>query len=178
MHAACANLDDFATGTAVTLTAVAAPGSVFTGWLGGCTGTQACVVNVNGATGVSATFAPNTVLPGIDIDGNGAYAALTDGLLILRYLLDLTGTALTNGATVAGAPRTTPVEVSLQLANIKPLVDVDGNGQCDALTDGLILIRYLFGLRGNPLIAGAVGAGATRVTALQIEDYIRSITPP
>ena len=168
----------FATGTAVTLTAVAAPGSVFTGWLGGCTGTQACVVNVNAATGVSATFAPNTVLLRIDIDGNGAYAALTDGLLILRYLLDLTGPALTNGATVAGAPRTTPADVSLLLDNIKPLLDVDGNGQCDALTDGLMLIRYFFGLRGNPLIAGAVGTGATRVTTLQIEDYIGSITPP
>ena len=168
----------FVTGTAVTLTAVPDPGSVFTGWLGKCTGTLPCLVSVNAATGVSATFAPNTVLPRVDIDGNGGYDALTDGLLILRYLFGLTGTALTNGATVAGAPRTTPADVTQQLDNIKPLLDVDGNGQSDALTDGLMLIRYFFGLRGNPLIASAVGPGATRATTVLIETYIQSITPP
>ena len=28
--------------------------------------------------------------------------------------------------------------------------DFDGNGQVDALTDGLILLRYTFGLTGGP----------------------------
>ena len=81
-------------------------------------------------------------------------------------------------ATAVGSPRTTPADVAQQLDNIKPLLDVDGNGQADALTDGLMLIRYFFGLRGAPLISSAIGTGATRTTTVQIEAYIVSITPP
>ena len=51
----------------------------------------------------------------------------------------------------------------VQMDNIKPLLDVDGNGKVEAVTDGLMLIRYLFGLRGPSLIAGAIGTGATRM---------------
>src|SRR5207249_5396067 len=48
----------FVSGTAVTLTAAPAAGSVFTGWSGGaCTGTDSCVVTVTAATTVTATFA-------------------------------------------------------------------------------------------------------------------------
>jgi hypothetical protein len=49
-----ATLDE---GTAVTLTATPAAGSKFTGWGGACAGTGNCVVTVNAATVVSATFA-------------------------------------------------------------------------------------------------------------------------
>ena len=48
---------NFASGTAVTLTAVAADGSTFAGWSGaGCTGTGTCVVTVSAAVTVTATF--------------------------------------------------------------------------------------------------------------------------
>ncbi|MEO7761015.1 MAG: hypothetical protein ABIS68_03780 [Casimicrobiaceae bacterium] len=53
------------------------------------------------------------------------------------------------------------------------LFDVDGDDSVDALTDGLILIRYMFGLRGASLTVGAIGTGATRTTA-EIEAYIQS----
>lgn len=40
------------------------------------------------------------------VRGNGgAPDALTDGLLMMRAMFGLTGTAVTNGATAAGAPR-------------------------------------------------------------------------
>jgi hypothetical protein len=46
-------------GTAVSLTAKAAAGSVFTGWSGGgCHGTKACVVTIVADTTVTATFRP------------------------------------------------------------------------------------------------------------------------
>ncbi|WP_161563973.1 InlB B-repeat-containing protein [Cupriavidus lacunae] len=52
-----------ATGTSVTLTAVADNGSTFTGWSGGaCTGTGACTVPMNSATSVTATFALGVTL--------------------------------------------------------------------------------------------------------------------
>jgi len=38
------------------LTASAAPGSQFTGWAGGCTGTGTCTANLNSARAVTATF--------------------------------------------------------------------------------------------------------------------------
>src|SRR5205823_4903352 len=45
----------YASGTAVTLTAAPAAGSVFTGWSGGCTGTGSCMVTLTSATTVTAT---------------------------------------------------------------------------------------------------------------------------
>ena len=114
----------------------------------------------------------------LDIDANHQYDALTDGLLVIRYLFGLTGPSLTTGAIGTGATRTTPADIQLYLDSIKhPAFDVDGNTQEDALTDGLMIIRYLFGLRGPSLIAGAIGPSATRTTAPQIEAYIRLLMP-
>ena len=113
----------------------------------------------------------------LDIDNSGHYDALTDGLLVLRYLFGLSGAALTNSALAAGAKRTDPVDVATYMNNIRPLLDVDANGQADALTDGLLLLRYLFGLRGNALIAAAIGPGAARNTAPLVEAYLQSVMP-
>jgi hypothetical protein len=46
----------YAPGTEVTLTPAAAIGSAFSGWSGACTGTGACVVTLDGAKSVEATF--------------------------------------------------------------------------------------------------------------------------
>jgi hypothetical protein len=51
-------------------------------------------------------------------------------------------------------------------------MDIDQNGQVDALTDGLMLLRYMFGLRGAALIQGALGPGAARNTSAPIEAYL------
>jgi hypothetical protein len=50
--------------------------------------------------------------------------------------------------------------------------DIDGNGVKTALTDGLLLLRYLFGFRGNTLVNGAVGTLCTRCEAPAIEAHI------
>jgi hypothetical protein len=57
-------------------------------------------------------------------------------------------------------------------------LDIDGNGLVDALTDGGLLLRYLLGLRGAALTAGAVGACAARGTADAIQTYIGDQLPP
>jgi hypothetical protein len=54
-------------------------------------------------------------------------------------------------------------------------LDVDGNGVIDALTDGLLVLRYEFGFRGAALLTGALGAGCTRCDAPAIEAYLASI---
>ena len=59
-------------------------------------------------------------------------------------------------------------------------LDVDASNAAtkyDALTDGLLILRYLFGLRGNSLIAGAIGPLATRTTAPAIEVRIETLMP-
>lgn len=55
--------------------------------------------------------------------------------------------------------------------------DIDQNGSFDALTDGLILLRYAFGLRGDNLISGATASDATRTSASEIEAHIQSLLP-
>ena len=56
-------------------------------------------------------------------------------------------------------------------------LDIDGDNEADPLTDGLLLIRYLFGFSGDVLISGAVSENAERTTAEQIEAYIDERIP-
>ena len=51
-------------------------------------------------------------------------------------------------------------------------LDVDGNGTRDALTDGLLLLRALFGLTGTSVTTGAIGASATRTNWSAIRGYL------
>lgn len=164
----------YAAGTPITLTATPAAGSQFTGWLGACTGTGACHFAINGTTTLLATFALTSIgTPRLDIDDTTSFSAETDGLLIARYLFGLSGSALINGAVGPGAARTSATQVADYLTDITPILDIDGNGQVDALTDGLLITRYLAGLRGAGLIAGAVGQGAIHGTASDIEAQIQ-----
>src|SRR4029079_2803945 len=96
--------------------------------------------------------------PRVDIDGNGRYDALTDAMMILRYLFGLTGNAIVTGAIATDAKRTTAEQVTSYLAEMSPAFDVDGDGRVDALTDGLVISRYLFGLRGFSLIANVLAS--------------------
>ena len=57
------------------------------------------------------------------------------------------------------------------------ILDIDADGNVDALTDGLIIIRYLFGLRGQALINGAIADNALRTEAADVEAYIQSLMP-
>src|SRR5438067_11333545 len=51
-------------------------------------------------------------------------------------------------------------------------LDVDGNGSIDALTDGLLLIRAMFGLTGTAVTNGAIGPGAPRFSWQQIQQFL------
>jgi hypothetical protein len=116
----------------------------------------------------------------LDVDSSAPstpYDALTDGLLVVRYLFGLTGSSLTTGALGPTATRTDPTVVKAYLDGIRPALDVDGNGIADALTDGLLIVRYLFGLRGDALISGALDPLATRTTAAAVEAYLQTLMP-
>jgi hypothetical protein len=118
-----------------------------------------------------------TVLPGTwDFDGNASADALTDGLMLLRYTFGIRDMRMTSGA-MAGNSTLSAIQVVDNMHRAATLADIDGNGSTDALTDGLLLLRYLFGLRGENLISGAISSDATRTTKEQIEQYLSLYMP-
>lgn len=105
-------------------------------------------------------------LCGLDVDGDGTATALTDGLLVIRHQSGFTGSILAAGAVNSGCSRCSGAEIAAHLATpaCKVLFDVDGDGTRTALTDGLLVIRYLFGFSGTALTDGALGRDCTRCT--------------
>ena len=123
-------------------------------------------------------FLNGTVPSGsIDLDGNGQYDALTDGLLLLRGMFGLNGDALITGTLASDALYTSSEDIETRIELLNNLADVDGNGQIDALTDGLLVLRYLFGLQGEALISDVIAADATRTSSAEIEAHLASLTP-
>ena len=113
----------------------------------------------------------------IDADENLEADALTDGLLVIRHLFGFLGESLISGAISNDATRQDAAEITRYLNDAESELDIDGDGEADALTDGLLLIRYLFGFSGDALISGAVSENAERASAEQIEAYIRQRIP-
>ena len=70
-----------------------------------------------------------------------------------------------------------PVHTCANSNVIYATFDIDQNGSVGALSDGLILLRYFFGLRGEGLIADVLADDATRTSAGDIEAYIESHMP-
>lgn len=137
---------------------------------------------VNGAVSWNATTKTLTcrrAAQGLNIDGSTttAYDSLTDGLMVLRYLFGLRGAGLTANALSPTATRTEPVAIAAYLDSLRSSLDIDNNGVVDALTDGTLILRYMFGTRGSQLLAGAIGPGAANATAAGIEAKIRSLMP-
>jgi hypothetical protein len=76
-----------------------------------------------------------------------------------------------------GACRATMNGAIFGAASSTSVIDVDGDGRPDALTDGLLILRYLFGIRGTSLVQGAVAAGATRKTPAEVEPWLLMFAP-
>ena len=112
-----------------------------------------------------------------DVDESQAAQPLTDGLLVIRHLFGFSGDALTSGAIAGLAGRGSSELISGYLTGADAELDIDGDGKSEPLTDGLLLIRYLFGFSGEALISGAIGSGAERDTAEAVEAYIKARVP-
>lgn len=113
----------------------------------------------------------------LDIDGSASatkYDARTDGLLAIRYMFGLTGPSLTAGA-LGGTASRNATDIKTYLDANRSAFDIDGDGNVDALTDGLLIVRYLLGLRGAALVQGAFVPGHRDPAA--IEAYLGTLTP-
>ncbi|MGE0642374.1 MAG: Ig-like domain-containing protein [Nitrospira sp.] len=124
------------------------------------------------AASVTALADPQATL---DIDLSGTADALTDGVLITRYLFGFTGTTLTDGAVDPAGQRTDPAAITSYLDSIRSSLDVDLNGQADALTDGVLITRHLFGFTGTTLTDGAVDPAGQRTDPAAIETYLDTL---
>jgi hypothetical protein len=172
----------FAAGTLITATATAVAGSAFVGWLGACSGSAAtCTFTVPvAATAVAtAVFAPSAAAPlTLDLDSNSSLSAASDGLLLHRYLSKLHDGALTTGALGHLALRTDGNLIEDRIGDLLPLLDVDQNGVVDPATDGVMILRYLVGIRGDALVTNALAANARRTDAAAIQAALASMAPP
>jgi hypothetical protein len=71
----------------------------------------------------------------------------------------------------------TSQEIENAIQNSSQITDIDADGSVDALTDGLLLLRYLFGLRDSNLVAGVVSESATRSSEASIMQHIENHMP-
>ena len=113
----------------------------------------------------------------VDINADGVVDSRSDGVLLLRSMFGLTGDALANGLPISDVAHHDSVDIESRIAILGDLADVDGNGNVDALTDGLLMLRYLAGLEGGSLIGQVVATDATRTTAIDIEAHLKALMP-
>jgi Divergent InlB B-repeat domain len=72
-----------------------------------------------------------------------------------------------------------PKTVTATFTSTSPILNIDNSGEADqskygAATDGILLIRYLLGFRGDTLVNGALGSGPALRDAAQIEQHIQT----
>ena len=111
----------------------------------------------------------------LDVDDDGKTEALTDGLLVIRYLFGFSEEALVVGAIASEASRNRPEDIRAFLKNNESKLDIDNNASVTALTDGLLVIRHLFGFSGDALTSGAISENANRADAQEITTYFSTI---
>ncbi len=111
----------------------------------------------------------------LNADANSTIAASSDAMLVTRYLLGFRGEALTNGAIGQNAARTAD-EIVTYLDSLKndPLkkLDLDGDGESLAMTDGLLMLRAMLGLSGDALTVGAMGRASAAYPTLRTPQQI------
>ena len=95
--------------------------------------------------------------------------------MILRQFFGFTGTSLTNGAVGLDCERCAPDAVHPYITVLKAGLDIDDDGAVTPLTDGLLLLRHLFGFTGTSLTQGALGQDCERCEAEDIVTYIQSL---
>jgi hypothetical protein len=94
----------------------------------------------------------------------------------VRFLFGFTGASLIDGAVSSSCTRCTAPAIESRLAGLGSMLDVDGDGELEGLTDGVLLIRWMFEFTGATLVEGAVDLNdCTRCSAAQIESYLAGL---
>ncbi len=227
----------FAVGTSVTLIALPDAGNVFAGWSAGtgsatCTGTGACVISMNAASSITATFVPlitfNLILEGVQqsprattpgigsgtvvvntvantLTYNVSYSDLAGTVTIAHFhgpaareanagvKIDITANPISGTVTYLEADEADILaglwyynlhtsafaggEIRGQLDNLGAAcgLDIDVDGAVLGSSDGMLVLRYLLGLRGADLVSGLLGATAARVDPDDIATVLQRL---
>lgn len=67
-------------------------------------------------------------------------------------------------------------EILTHINAIKPLLDIDENGTVDALSDGVLILRFMFGFQDAVLIDGVVGEDSIRHDSADIYQKLQEIS--
>ncbi len=111
-----------------------------------------------------------------DYDGDGEADALTDGLIMMRYSFGLRGDTMAQGAMSTNSVMSV-AQVEERVQGSMKIADIDNDGDVDALTDGLLLLRHLFAMEDDSLTHGAVGHMAVRKTKHEIKSHLNKYMP-
>lgn len=116
----------------------------------------------------------------LDVDGDGSIGAFSDGMMVVKYLFGsiFSGDALIEGSISPNATRNEiEIRAYLQKGVEQELLDIDGDGYINPLSDGVIIFRYLLGslFPGNALIDDATFPNATR-DLLGIQNHLAELT--
>jgi len=125
--------------------------------------------SVEDADGDSDTQTFAIAVDSLDVDRDGALIA-ADGVMVARYMLGVRGDALVDGQSTKTAA---VVERSIESGMAQGALNVDGDAAPDA-DDGLLVARYMLGLRGAPLTNGLSGVTAD---ADAVAASIRELMP-
>lgn len=147
----------FASGSNVTLTPVAAAGSVFTGWSGACTGADACVVPMSQAQAVTANFATG-----------GQLSVLKSGTGSGTVTSDLVG--IDCGATCSSTYTTSSTVTLTAVPAADSVFDgwtgaCSGPGTCVVSMSGAQTVTATFTQVAFALTVTTSGTGSGRVTS-------------
>ena len=123
--------------------------------LGGDNGTPS--PNTGGLTTIGALGVAADTVGGFDIQSgtNIAYAVLRVASVPVLYTINLASGAATAVGPVGGA-NGTPLIDGLAVGPANQCLDLDGDGRVDPLTDGLLLMRALFGMSGTAATSGVL----------------------
>ena len=114
----------------------------------------------------------------LDVDDNGEVND-ADAQLIIRHLFGIRGPALTNSLVdIVNGQRIDPQAIQDYLAPLTTtMLDPDANGLATALTDGLLIDRFIQGLTGQDLINGVVDPTGQRTDAAEIITFLSQFVP-
>ena len=138
-------------------------------------------VNFTGQPAISHSFCGEsldvTVVPPfcLDVDDDGQALPLSDGILIIRYLAGFAGQPLVEDAVNPVGGRTEPDAIHQFAGDGRSYLDVDLDGQTLPLSDGILIIRYLAGFTGQPLVEDAVNPQGGRTEPGEILAYLDGI---
>ena len=90
-------------------------------------------------------------------------------------MFGFSGEQLINGSLAADALYTSASLIEARIEGLGDRIDIDGDSQIDALTDGLLILRYLLDYHEAALIDNALSGNALRVDPAAIEAYLETL---